>query len=171
MYIFTVCNNSCRTVIFSQASVILSTGGWTPLWADTPQADTAPPPRQTPLLETPPPPASRRPLQRMVRILLEYILLLLLFLWVQLFVKNTFIDQRKSTRGIAHWFNFCNVGVLGSIHFIIRHYYQQENVAVGCVPPVFFQLRGSVQTPPADVDPPPVQTTSPVCRIDFKPQI
>ena len=66
---FTVRNRSCGKVMFSRASVILSTGGrCTPPWADTPSPD-----RQTPTLGRHPLPP-RRPLQRTLRILLECIL-------------------------------------------------------------------------------------------------
>ena len=78
----TIYNSSCGKVMFSQASVILSTGGGVHPQADTPLGthplDRHLPPGQTP---TPPPPLGRhptlrRPLRRTVRILLECILVI-----------------------------------------------------------------------------------------------
>ena len=93
LLIFTIRNSSCGKIMFSQACVKNSVQGGgvhpprqTPLKADSPLADTPWPdtsPRQTsrfgrqlPLGRPPPPP--RRPLQRTVRILLEWILVLIL---------------------------------------------------------------------------------------------
>ena len=63
---------SCGKVMFSQASVILSTGGGD-VW-QTPPPGRHPPPRQTPPPGQTTPPPARRPLQRTVRILMECIL-------------------------------------------------------------------------------------------------
>ena len=81
---------SCGKVMFLHLSVILSTGEvcfWAdtpsrPHWADAPQQtplgrpprQTHPPGRHPPRQNPPPAPLRRRPLQRTVRILLEWIL-------------------------------------------------------------------------------------------------
>ena len=86
---------SCGKVIFSQASVILSTGGCVsqhelgqtpPSRADTPQSDT-PSGRHTPTPQSPPP---RPPLQQTVLILLECFLVYVTGLNFKIiFVNNT----------------------------------------------------------------------------------
>ena len=89
--------HSCCNVMFLHLSVILSTGGCLAFllkpWQTTPWADT-PPPRQThpPRADTP----QRRPLQRMVCILLECTLFLIILFILQINEQH-FADGRQHT--------------------------------------------------------------------------